>query len=367
MSSLSVRLTIPVDRFNVDVQWETSEPSLGIFGHSGAGKTTLLEAIAGLRSQARGRLVVGGETWLDSGLNLPPEKRGVGYVPQEGLLFPHLDVQGNLLAGASRKGAAGTGEIELERVLDVLELQPYRDAPIARLSGGEKQRVALGRALCSQPRLLLLDEPLAGLDLPLRRRILPYLIRVREEFSLPTIFVSHDATEMRLLCREMLILEKGKVLASGPATQVAFEASLHPAFRDEGFENVLRGSVVQEKESGLLLELEKDCTVLVPRGEKARPATVMVGLRAEDILISLGTPAGLSAQNSIHGTVREIRRLGVDQATDSPVWVTVAYGGQGASLVASITPQACSRLSLAEGKEVDLIFKAQSCRILAAG
>jgi len=367
MSGLSLHLKIPVKHFNVDVLWDTDEPSLGIFGHSGAGKTTLLEAIAGLRPGARGRLRVAGETWLDSSqdLNLPPERRGVGYVPQDILLFPHLDVRGNLLSGAHRKEPAG-GKVHLERVLEVLELQPYRTAPIARLSGGEKQRVALGRALCSKPKLLLLDEPLAGLDLPLRRRILPYLIRVQEEFSVPAIFVSHDATEMRLLSREMLILERGKVLAKGPASQVSFEAGLHPAFRDQGFENVLRGKVIQEKESGLLVELEEGCSILVPRGDLPGPAEVIVGLRAEDTLISLGFHAGLSAQNSLRGTVCEIRRLSDDQTTDSPTWVKVAYGHQGSTLVASITPQACDRLSLAEGKDVELIFKAQSCRILAA-
>ena len=136
MSGLSLHLKIPVKHFNVDVLWDTDEPSLGIFGHSGAGKTTLLEAIAGLRPGARGRLRVAGETWLDSSqdLNLPPERRGVGYVPQDILLFPHLDVTGNLLSGAHRKGSAG-GKVHLERVLEVLELQPYRTAPIARLSG----------------------------------------------------------------------------------------------------------------------------------------------------------------------------------------------------------------------------------------
>ena len=214
---LAVSVAVPLDRSDLKVDWETGETSLGVFGHSGAGKTTFLETLAGLRKSARGRIGMNGGTWLDSsrGVCLPPERRGVGYVPQEMLLFPHRDVLGNLLSGARRRRkAAGKGP-SLERVLEVLELSGLQDREVAALSGGERRRVALGRALCSGPELLLLDEPLSGLDDPLRGRILTYLLRAQEEFSVPTITVSHDATEITLLSREVAVLEAGRVVALG--------------------------------------------------------------------------------------------------------------------------------------------------------
>jgi molybdate transport system ATP-binding protein len=368
MSGITLELRVPLQRFALDLRWETEETSLGIFGHSGAGKTTVLEALAGLRPQTRGIIRVSGETWLDSsrGIDLPPEKRGAGYVPQDTLLFPHRDVLGNLLSGARRSGGPWRRNLELDRVLEVLELKFLQGARVDELSGGERQRVALGRALCSGPSLLLLDEPLAGMDLPLRRRILPYLIRVREEFSVPTLFVSHDASEMRLLCREVMVLEMGKELAHGRPGEVFFDASLHPVFREEVFENVLQGAVREIKEPGFLVELEPDFCVLIPRGGIVGAGKVVFGLRAEDVLLSLKPPVGLSAQNVIPGIIRQIRQAEHGEGEDVPVLVEVAFGRGDQRVVASITSQARSRLNLAEGSQVHLVFKAQSCRILTA-
>jgi len=366
ISGITLDLNVPLERFSVEVKWETEETSLGIFGHSGAGKTTILEALAGLRPLARGLIRVSGETWLDSarGIDLPPEKRGAGYVPQDTLLFPHRDVLGNLLSGARRSEGPWRRKLSFERVLEVLELRSLKEARVDELSGGERQRVALGRALCSGASLLLLDEPLAGMDLPLRRRILPYLIRVREEFSVPTLFVSHDASEMRLLCREVMVLELGKALARGRSEEVFFDASLHPVFREEVFENVLQGAVRELKGPGFLVELERDLCVLIPRGGIVGAGKVVFGLRAEDILLSLKPPVGLSAQNVIPGIIRQIRQADQGEAQDVPVLVEVAFGRGDLRMAASITSQSRSRLNLAEGSEVHLVFKAQSCRIL---
>ncbi len=368
IGGITLDLKVPLERFSLEVKWETEESSLGIFGHSGAGKTTVLEALAGLRPLTRGIIRVSGETWLDSsrGIDLPPEKRGAGYVPQDTLLFPHRDVLGNLLSGARRSEGPWRRKLSFERVLEVLELRSLKEAKVDELSGGERQRVALGRALCSGPSLLLLDEPLAGMDLPLRRRILPYLIRVREEFSVPTLFVSHDSSEMRLLCREVMVLEMGKELAHGRTEAVFLDASLHPVFREEVFENVLQGVVREIKEPGLLVELEPDLCVLIPRGGFTEAGKLVFGLRAEDILLSLKPPMGLSAQNVIPGIIRKIRQADDAEVRDVPVLLEVAFGRGDQRMVASITSQARNRLELAEGKEVNLVFKAQSCRILAA-
>ena len=365
---IKLDLKVPLERFTLELSWETGERWLGIFGHSGAGKTTVLETLAGLRSRATGLIRVFGMTWLDSarGVCLPPEGRGVGYVPQDALLFPHRNVLGNLLAGAWRPPATENRRPSPERVMEVLELTPLRDADVADLSGGEKQRVALGRALCSGPRLLLMDEPFAGLDLPLRRRILPYLLRVQEEFALPTLYVSHDATEMKVLSREVAVLAEGRVLARGRPDEVFLQASILPMVLEEGFENVQEGTVREAKESGFLLEWEPDLCILVPKGDLKSARKVVFGLRAEDILLALRPPEGLSAQNVLPGVVRGVREELQGGEAAGPVLVSVATGRGGRALVASITRQALSRLALQEGVQVHLVFKAQSCRVLAA-
>jgi molybdate transport system ATP-binding protein len=305
LSGLFLDIKVPLERFDVAVQWESLERSLGIFGHSGAGKTTILESIAGLRPQVRGRIEVWGSKWLDSGagVNLPPERRRVGYVPQDTLLFPHQDVLGNLLSGARRAGNPFLPKISPEKVLEVLELEPLKRASVTELSGGERQRVALGRALCSGPGLLLLDEPMAGLDLLLRRRILSYLLRVREEFDLPTIYVSHDATEMSILSQEVMVLSEGKRVARGRPEKVFLDSGVLPMFREEGFENVLEGRALEAKDSGLLVEIEPGLDALVPAPDSPGAGRVIFGLRAEDILLATRPPQGISAQNILSDAV----------------------------------------------------------------
>jgi molybdate transport system ATP-binding protein len=185
-----------------------------VFGPSGSGKTTCLEAVAGLGTPARGRIAVGGRTLFDCArrIDLPPRQRGVGYVPQDALLFPHMDVERNVLYGAPR---ASPGGYSLAQVMEVLEAAPLLDRPVAGLSGGERQRIALARALVSSPDLLLLDEPLASVDLPLRRRIVAALGRIRDELGVPAIYVTHDAAELRSIADHVLVLEGGRVVASG--------------------------------------------------------------------------------------------------------------------------------------------------------
>jgi molybdate transport system ATP-binding protein len=188
-----------------------------IFGPSGAGKTTALDAIAGLRHPSRGYIAVGGRALLDTkaGIDLPPRQRHVGYVPQDVALFPHMNVRRNLLYGR-HPGVSP----DLARVVEMLEIDGLVDRPVSALSGGERQRVAVGRALMSGPSLLLLDEPLAAVDVPLRRRILPYLERVRDALRIPIIYVSHDRDEVRDLADHVLLIEDGKLIGSGPPAAV---------------------------------------------------------------------------------------------------------------------------------------------------
>jgi molybdate transport system ATP-binding protein len=180
-----------------------------LFGPSGAGKTTILDAIAGLRSPRRGTIVVDGRVLFssDTGINVPAHHRHVGYVPQDVALFPHMLVRGNLLYGR-HPGVSP----DLVRVVGMLEIEALLDRRVTELSGGERQRVALGRALMSGPSLLLLDEPLAAVDVPLRRRILPYLRRVRDELTVPIIYVSHDREEVDELADVVVKVDGGRVV-----------------------------------------------------------------------------------------------------------------------------------------------------------
>jgi molybdate transport system ATP-binding protein len=179
-----------------------------LFGPSGAGKTTILDTIAGLRTPRRGSIAIDGRVLFSSadGINVPPHQRHIGYVPQDVALFPHMNVRRNLLYGR-HPGVSP----DLDRVIGMLEIDRHLDRRVTELSGGERQRVAVGRALMSGPSLLLLDEPLAAVDVPLRRRILPYLLRVRDELRIPIVYVSHDREEVAELADVVVHVENGRV------------------------------------------------------------------------------------------------------------------------------------------------------------
>ncbi|HEY9155463.1 MAG TPA: ATP-binding cassette domain-containing protein [Opitutaceae bacterium] len=187
-----------------------------LFGASGAGKTSMLELIAGLRRPQHGRLQLGETVLIDvaAGVFVAPQYRKIGYVPQDGALFPHLSVEGNLRYGLRHRAEAGD-ELGFDHVVAVLEISDLLNRPIRSISGGEKQRVALGRALLAAPKLLLLDEPLASLDFPLKERVLPYLARVRDELRMPMVYVTHAPEEAITLGDEALLIERGRITRRG--------------------------------------------------------------------------------------------------------------------------------------------------------
>ena len=214
-TDIELRFRVALEEFVLDIDWRGGTRVVALFGPSGSGKTTCLETIAGLRTPDRGRIAIGDAVLFDAAkkINRPARQRGIGYVPQDGLLFPHMNVRENVLYGASRRnGAAGP---DLDRMLRLVDAESLIDREVHGLSGGERQRVALARALMSAPRLLLLDEPLAAVDLPRRRRIVDALARVRDELGLPAIYVTHDPAEARRIGDAVIVLEEGRIVASG--------------------------------------------------------------------------------------------------------------------------------------------------------
>jgi len=348
-NTLEFQLTLPLTGFTLALEHATNSRALGVVGPSGSGKSSLVEALAGWRRGARGRIRFDGATWLDSerGVELDAARRAVGYVPQDQLLFPHLDVEANLRFGCTSDGAL------VERVLRVLEIEALRARGVATLSGGERQRVALGRALCARPQLLLLDEPFGALDRPLRRRILPYLLRAQREFGAPFVLVSHDPTEIAAVCDEVLVLHEGRVVARGAPSQV-----LAPGGElDEGFENVLRGRVSAVSASSASVDLG-GVALEVPRAELAPGEVAVVSVRADDVLVARTAPKGLSARNVLAARVDSLvrgpaARLRVELGAQ-PLWI-------------ELTEAAIDELELAPGAAVFVVVKTRACRVLASG
>jgi len=213
---LAVDIEKRLGEFSIAARFETAGGVTAVFGPSGAGKTTLVNMIAGLLTPDRGRIALGDTVLFDSEqrINLPPWRRRIGYVFQEGRLFPHLKVAANLDYGRRMCGLP-PDPAETQRIVDLLDIGQLGDRRPGKLSGGERQRVAIGRALLMRPRLLLLDEPLASLDVARKREILPYLERLRDESAVPMVYVSHQANELRRIATSVVLLDAGRVTAAG--------------------------------------------------------------------------------------------------------------------------------------------------------
>jgi molybdate transport system ATP-binding protein len=213
---LRVDITKQLGEFSLQAAFESEGRVTGLFGASGAGKTSLVNIIAGLLRPDRGIVAIDGEVLDDttSGVHVPPHRRRIGYVFQDARLFPHLDVRQNLDYGR-RMNRLADDPAQRKRVTDLLDIGHLLDRRPGQLSGGERQRVALGRALLAQPRLLLLDEPLGSLDEDRKAEILPYLVRLRDEASVPMVYVSHDAAELRQLATQIVMLKRGRVTVFG--------------------------------------------------------------------------------------------------------------------------------------------------------
>ncbi len=352
---VEIDVTLPLPRFALRVEATLPAGVTAVMGPSGAGKTSLLESVAGLRG-ATGRVAVGGEPLLDTarGVSLPPERRRVGYVPQDSGLFPHLSVLGNVRFGARADHGA------VEAAIDTLEIRPLLDRRPLTLSGGERQRVALARALATRPRLLLLDEPLAALDVRLRERVLPWLLRVRDEWALPCVYVTHNVGEALAVASHLVVMREGRVEAAGEPRALLGAPAL-AAEAEAGIENLMPGHVVSHDDAGGITRVrtEAGLDVAVTLSAARPPGTpVTLAIRAEDVLVATGPVTGLSARNAYAGRLLAIDRTGVD------VTLRCALDAGGAEMLARITPAAVASLGLRPGGPVWLAVKSHSIRLL---
>jgi molybdate transport system ATP-binding protein len=355
---IQAQLNLPLDRFTLSVDLELHQHVTGIFGISGSGKTSLLETVAGLRRGAQGMLRLGDQVWQDSsrGIFMPPENRNIGYVPQDGLLFPHRNVRANLLIGQRRARRQGQDiEALQQEVIRLLELDALLERCVDTLSGGECQRVALGRALCSGPRLLLMDEPLASLDLGMRRRLLPFLRTIRQSFDIPMLLVSHDPIEVQALCDDLVVLRDGQVIAQAEPRIALMQASRDATELAHLVENVLPCRVDRQEGEATLVRigLEGDGPLLtLPRVSEAAARSQMIAVRSQDIILSTTRPNGISARNVLPGVVRRVAAAGKKHL----VFCTVDRSA--VELAVEVTVASLQELDLKPETPVFLIIKA---------
>ena len=343
--SIEIDLSVRRGTFLLEAKFRIERPGItALFGPSGAGKTTLIHAVAGLMRAERGTIALNERTVLDTRarINVPSRARRVGYVFQDARLFPHMNVERNLLFGWRRARPPATSG-EVAQIVDMLGLDPLRARSPTTLSGGEKQRVAIGRALLASPEILLLDEPMASLDAARRKEILPYLERLRDERRLPMLYVSHAIDEVARLADEVVVLNNGRVVDEGSVFDVI------PRI-DPQAGAVLPATVMRHRQDGLT-ELASGAGTLLVQQFQAKVGTALrVHIAAADVMVSLHAQEGISANNVIPAKIAGLRHL------EGLVDVELSAGS--ARLIARITESSRSRLALSTGANVFAIVKA---------
>jgi molybdate transport system ATP-binding protein len=355
---LEVDVSLRRGEFDLEAAFAAPTPGVtAFFGRSGSGKTTLVNLIAGLLRPDRGRIALDGAVLHDGAQrrSLPPQRRRIGYVFQDPLLFPHLDVAGNLRYGQRRAHPRGT-EAELADVAGLLGLGALIRRRPHELSGGERRRVAIGRALLSRPRLLLLDEPLASLDAARREELLPWFEALRDWQAIPIVYVSHDFEEVVRLANHVVLLDRGRVAAQGDVARVAMVPELRAVLGPELTGAVVDGHVEStDAGTGLTRIRLGHGTISASRVGLAAGQPVRVQVLARDLVLATHKPTGLSVRNEIEGVIQAI----VD---DGPEAVLVEVDAGGPVLVARVTRPAAAELSLEPGRRVWVLVKATSLR-----
>lgn len=355
---LSLETRVEFAGFTLDVSQSLAlDGVVGLFGPSGGGKSTLLRVIAGLERQAHGRVSFRGRVWQDTsrGIFLPAHQRPVGYVFQDARLFPHLTVAGNLNF-ARRRAAAGAALTGDDEVLATMNIAPLMQRHVGALSGGERQRVAIARALLAKPLLLLLDEPLAALDVGRKSEILPYLENLTKGIGIPAIFVSHAVNEMARLADTVIVLEAGRISAVGSASAILGRESLQLSTLPFEALTVLEVTVAEQLPELHLTRVTHDAqAIVVPELKNAAPGdTARLTIRAGDVIIATAEPRNLSVRNVLRGVLGEITPL-----RDSAfAMVSVDVGGS--QLQAQLTQHSVAELGLVRGLAVYALVKTAS-------
>jgi len=326
-----------------------------LFGRSGSGKTSVLNAIAGLLRPDRGRIALDGEALFDSSrsIDLPAHRRRIGYVFQEGRLLPHLSVRQNLLYGERFSRGAQEGAT-FDDVSKLLGLGALLDRRPHGLSGGEKQRVAIGRALLARPKLLLMDEPLASLDAPRKAEILYYVERLRDEIGVPIVYVSHSLDEVVRLADTVVVMSEGRVLSAGSVQEAMARIDLRPYLgRFEGGAVIEAQVAEQDLESGLARLEFAGGSLYAPEVDALIGERVRVRIRARDVSLSLSRPEGISILNVLPGTVVA---LGSDAGSSVDIQLDVG----GTPLISRVTRKSVNALGIAPGRRVFALVKSVS-------
>lgn len=347
MSGIEAAFRGQLGAFALDVAFSApGEGVTALFGPSGSGKTSVLRAVAGL-SRLEGRFALGGDVWQDGRHFVPVHKRPIGYVFQEASLFPHLSVRANLDYGRSRALKGGAVEaIRFDEVVELLGLSRLLDRGPSTLSGGERQRVGMARALLSQPRLILMDEPLASLDRIAKAEILPYLEDIRDRLSVPVLYVSHDIAEVERLATHMVLMEDGGVVASGRLADLEADPRLPLARLPEAGVSIAGEVIGRDDHYGLLRVAVTGGELLVPAAEvRGRPA---FRITAADVSIVLARPEASSILNILPARV-----IAAEPAAAAMIVVLgLGEDGRGARILSRITRRSWDVLSLEVGLSV---------------
>jgi molybdate transport system ATP-binding protein len=330
-----------------------------LFGPSGAGKSTLLDCLAGLVQPDAGRIAIGGDVLFDSPsrVNLSPQKRRIAYVFQSLALFPHLDVENNVTYGLAHlqqqeRRARALGVLAAFRVENLKSRKPEE------ISGGEKQRVALARSLVTLPRLLLLDEPLTGLDAELKAAIVDDLRAWNAAQRIPILYVTHSREEVDALGERVIAMDHGRVVSAGTPREVLDAPRRKRLAQAAGFENFLRGTILDVREADGVMRVRLDasaCEIEVPLGYAAAGSRAHIAIRAGDILLATESPRGLSARNVLAGRIVSLDQRGA---------LVAARVDCGVVFTVHVTPGAARALALALEQKVWLVLKTHSCHLV---
>lgn len=345
---MHIKLSLLRPGFELAVDLALPDQGISVlFGPSGSGKTTVLRCVAGLETAARGVVRIGTEIWQDhaAGIRLPAWQRDLGYVFQEASLFEHLDVRRNLEYGLRRAGRNGAGS-GLKSAVRLLGIESLMTRSVANLSGGERQRVAIARALATQPRLLLLDEPMASLDFARRQEILPWLERMRDELSIPMLYVTHSSDEVARLADHLVVLDAGRIRADGPVADVLASVE-SPVVVGEDAGTLVNARIIERDASWHLVRAEfPGGSFWVRDGGQSLGTQVRLRVLARDVSIQLQEPAQTSIQNHLPAVVESI----AEGHDPSQALIRLRCGG--APLLARVTKRATHSLQLVPQKAV---------------